>query len=104
MVYLRRHAHHPEMDAPLEALEQRDMREADRCMRRSSADGWRAYLSAVRRSDTRAFFAYLARAEGRRQKGFVPADSRPMRDPRGGLVVSTLDKIALITKFSGERF
>ena len=104
LVYLRRHAHHPEMDSLLEALEQRNMGEADRLMRRISADGWREFLKSVHRSDTRAFFAYLARAEGRKKRGFVPADSRPLKDPRGGLAISVRDKIALITASFGERF
>ena len=46
-------------------------------------------MKSVRRSDTRAFFAYLTRAEGRKRRGCVPADSRPLKDPRGGLVIST---------------
>ena len=104
-VFLRRHARHPELDSLLGALEARDMTEADRLMRRMSADGWREYLKSVHRNDTRAFFAYLARAEGRKRKGFVPADSRPMRDPRNGsLVVTPLGKVALITSAFGERF
>ena len=102
--FLLMHVRHPEMDALLAAIERGDEERCERYMCRMGADGWRSYLKSVNKSDTRAFFAYLARSEGRKQQGFVPADSAPMRSENGELVLTGPEKVGLLTRALRRRF
>ena len=52
--------------------------EVDTLVARISAYGWKQYLATVRRSDAKSFYAYLAKAAGRKIRGFAPADSVPL--------------------------
>ena len=92
------------MTTLLTALERNDKEKCDRIIYRISADGWREYLRSVNKNDTRAFFAYLAKAEGRKQQGFVPADASPMIDERGNMVLTPHEKVELISRTFSRRF
>ena len=64
----------------LESIASREAEEIDRLVNQISADEWHGYLSTVTRSNTRSFYAHLARMEGRRRWGFTPADTLPLTD------------------------
>ena len=66
------------MEAPQTALQQRDAPEADRLFNRMGMDGWKDFLATVSRPHERAFYAYLASAEGRGPRGSVQQDSAPL--------------------------
>ena len=102
--FLLANIQHPEMPALLTALEEKNTQESDKRMNRIGADGWRKYLQSIRKDDTRAFFAYLAKAEGRKQQGFVPADASPMLDEHGRIVLTPKEKVALITRTFRSKF
>ena len=102
--FLLANLQHPEMPELLTALEEKNARESERRMNRIGADGWKKYLQSVRKDDTRAFFAYLAKAEGRKQQGFVPTDASPMLDEEGKLVLTPQERVALITRTFRKRF
>ena len=95
---------HPEMAKLLTAMEEGNALESDKYIRRIGADGWRKYLQSIKRHDARALFAYLAKSEGRKQKGFVPADASPMIDQQGCLIVSPKERVQLITRTFRKRF
>ena len=89
---------HPDMENLPLALETRNTAHSGRYMRRISADGWKSYLWTVNENDARAFFAYLARAEGWGKWGFAPADTSPMLHEDGGLMITEAEKLRLITQ------
>ena len=65
--FMARHAQHPDIDRLKQALQEGHRETADAFIGRMGADGWRAFLSPVGRTDTRATFRHLAKAEGHRQ-------------------------------------
>ena len=75
------------------AIELGDDYHAEKLMRRISSDRWRAFLRGVDKRDTRAFFAYLARKEGRKTWGSAPAHLSPLVDAEGRTVVSHRGKV-----------
>ena len=101
---LQRNIRHPEMEYLLAAIEQGDDYHVKKLMRRISADGWKNFLRNVNRRDTRAFFAYLAKMEGRKECGFVPADTTPLLDDKGCEVVANRDKVSLLTETFRRKF
>ena len=78
--FLRRNEQHPLAADFRKAMERDDRLEAEKLMDKISEDGWRKYLGTVRRSNTRSFYAYLARSDGRRRWGLTPAESAPFID------------------------
>ena len=58
----------------------------------------------VHKNDMRALFNYLAKAEGRKKVGFVPADATPMINNEGHLVLSIGERVQLITDTFYKRF
>ena len=85
------------METLLGALETGDVPKSDKYISRISADRWREYLQRVKRYDARALFGYLAKAEGRKPWKFVPADSTPLVDEQGRLVLTPIGKARIIT-------
>ena len=73
-------------------------------MRRLSSDGWRKFLTNFDKRDTRSFFAYLAKSEGRKTWGFVPADASPLLDEHQNEVASHSGKLNLITATFRRKF
>ena len=65
--FLRHHTGHKDLPALITALEERDEETTDALLNRICSDGWCAYLRTVTRSNTQSFFAYLAKAEGRKR-------------------------------------
>ena len=102
--FIMSHLEHPDMDGLLEALEHQDTDRSERLIRRMSSDGWKLYLKKTNKNDTKALFAYLARSEGRKKWGFVPADSTPLIDTDGSLAINPQDKVRLVTKTFRARF
>ena len=102
--FLMSNVRHPEMDTLLGAWERGDGSKSDKYISRISADGWRDYLDRVKKHDTRALFGYLARAEGRKPCGFIPADSSPLVDEQGRLTLTPLGKARIITQVFCRRF
>ena len=94
------------LDTPglLTGLEEKDTGESDRKINRIGADRWQRYLQAVRKDDTRAFFAYLAKAEGRKRQGFVSTDASRMLDEKGQLVLTPHGRMLLIMRTFHKRF
>ena len=87
-ISLRRNIRHPEMEYSLTAIEHCDDYHVEQYMRRISSGGWRRFLSNIDKRGARAFFAYLAKSEGRKVWGFVHADTSPLLDEQIGEIVS----------------
>ena len=102
--FLLANLQHPDMPLLLAALEEKNAPETDKWMSRIGADGWKKYLQSVRKDDTRSFFSYLAKSEGRKQQGFVPADASPMLNEAGKLILTPREKVILITKTFHKKF
>ena len=62
--FLTRHVGYPDMDGLLAALENNLPHVVERLTNRISADGWRAFLATVGRSNARALYEYLAQDTG----------------------------------------
>ena len=69
-----------------------------------ASDNWRNYLTNTNKADTKAIFGFLARAEGRKQKGFSRIDMHPMTNTEGVRVNSPQEKVALLTQAFKVRF
>ena len=91
--FLMANLHRPETDHLLESLEQHDRGRPDRYMRHISSDGWWLYLKDTNKNDTRSLSGYLARFEGRKRRGFVPADSTSVRGAAGNLVLAPVTEV-----------
>ena len=73
-----------------------------RLLNKISADGWRALARRVARSKTRAFFAYVAKTEGRKKKGFTPDGAAPLLEG-DELITSNRGKCeALAREYAGR--
>ena len=88
----------------LTAIEQQNDETVDTLICAIQRDGRRTYLKKVRRNDMRSFFSYLAKSEGRKKVGIVPADATPLIDECGRPVVAIVEKTRLITQAFYERF
>ena len=76
--FLHSHKKHPDIPQLLRALRTGESEEANKLMNRMCKDGWKEFLRTARRPNTRPFFDYLAKAEGRKRWGVVPTDSAPL--------------------------
>ena len=78
LAFMRIRANQPMIGALEAAVARGGAHNGERLFTRMRMDGWRSFSAAVSRSNSKAFYTYLARAEGRRQWGLVPADSAPL--------------------------
>ena len=95
--FLLAHKEHRDMEKLIVALEAGGNAKADAVMGVMCSDDWSAYLKKVSLNDTRSIFAFLARAEGRKQSGFAPEDSGPLINERGEYVLSQKEEAGLLT-------
>ena len=102
--FLRTNIDHPEIPYLLTALKWGDQLHIDKAMRSINASNWKSYLASINRADTRGIFAYLARSEGRKQKGLTKQDLYPMNHPDGRKITDPLEKVNLITEAFKCRF
>ena len=102
--FLRSNIEHPDMPYLLTALKWGDQLHIDKAMRSINAANWKSYLASANKADTRGIFAYLARSEGRKQKGLTKYDLYPMHHPDGYKVTDPRAKAHLITEAFRKRF
>ena len=76
--FLKKHSDHPLSEELQASLDPGDEYYSERLLNQIGADGWKSFLGAVTRSNTRSLYAYSARADGRRKWGSIPADSAPV--------------------------
>ena len=76
--FLKKHETHPDAKDLGKAVAQKDTKTIEKLLDKIGVDGWRQFLATVKRSNTRAFYAYLANADGRKSWGFAPAESAPI--------------------------
>ena len=100
--FLQAHKKRPDSPLLLQAFRDGDAEEANKLMNRMCKDGWKSFLRTVRRSNTRPFFDYLAKAEGRKRWGAVPTDSVPLFH-KGEVIVSNKAKCALLAEAFGRK-
>ena len=85
-LFLKSNGDHPQIEELKTAIENKNGRDIELLINRIGADGWKAFLRSIKKNDTEAFFAYLARIEGRKKSGFTSGDFHPMLDEKGKLV------------------
>ena len=84
------------------AIKRGDAPKAERMLSRIKAGGWRSFPATGTRSNARASYAYLAKAEGRKQWGSAPTDSTPL--PSDGVaIIDSSERCASIAKASYKR-
>ena len=76
--HLLAHAGCPKINVLLFSRERHRGERSECIVRQMCADGWRAHLRGVPRTDTRSLVACLAKSEGRKARSFVPSDSSPL--------------------------
>ena len=101
--FLRHHAGRKDIPALLAALEEGNETKIDTLLNHICSDGWHAYLRTVSRSNTQSFFAYLAKAEGRKRWGYTPRDSTPLFH-NGAYVLSNREKCTIIAEAFRDKF
>ena len=77
--FLKANARHPNIALLKEVVAAGDRANTHKQVSQISADNWRLFLEKVNRSNTRAIYAYLAKAEGRKYKGTTPEDLTPIK-------------------------
>ena len=76
--FAHKNSAHPEIEKLQDTLAEGDQQLIGELIKKISADRWRTFLKSARRSSARAFYAYLARAEGRKKKGYIPEMAAPI--------------------------
>ena len=87
-LYCRKHINHPDLPMLIKAEQDGDAEAMGKYVREINRDGWREHLATVHVTDTKAFFAYLAKADGRRSFTRRMQCADPLLDESG--VVRTL--------------
>ena len=77
-LFLESHSAHPQINELKAALKNKNKLDIDKLLNKIGADGWKEFLSKTTRSNTSAFFTYLAKADGRKTWGITPSDSSPL--------------------------
>ena len=75
--FIKKHESHQRVAELRGAVDQNDGEIVDKLLDIKRVDGRRQLLATVKRSDARAFYAYLANADGRKRWGITPAESAP---------------------------
>ena len=76
--FIKKHQSRPQITALQTAIATDDGEAIRQLTQMIGQEGWRQFLNTVRRSNTRAFYAYLANADGRRKWGLTPAETAPI--------------------------
>ena len=75
------------------APEQQTEDRTEVCICTIRRDGWMPYLEKAHKYDMRTLFAYLAKTEGRKRWGPIPADATPLVGNCGRPVIAMVDKL-----------
>ena len=89
--FLRTNSEHPYIVHLQTAIESDTSGDIHKWMSQISADNWHDFLGGVKRSDTRAIYAFLAKMEGRRQMNIQQGDLAPLIR-RGQLITGDRSK------------
>ena len=102
-IFCKRQRPHPEYPLLMKAVMDKDRPLANEIMSHMARDGWRSYLSAVRPSDTSAFFLYPARTEGRKPRRTSYPCRAPLLDAQGRRHFAGQAKCNVLADFFAER-
>ena len=82
-VYSRKHNDHPDLSLLIQAERVGDIPGIEKLAQEISRDGWREHLENIHVTDTKTFFAYLARADGRKSLTKTSQRMDPLLDREG---------------------
>ena len=94
-----KHKSHPDMPQLVSATADRDTEVMDALTRKISRDHWKEFLSKTKISEIIEVFTYLAKAEGRKSKGFRFSCAAPLHTPEGGKSITTRDKCNVLADY-----
>ena len=77
-LFISRNRMHPLIEELSKAEQRNNMKNRERLFNKTASDGWGTFLRTVSRSNTKAFYAYLAETEGRKRWVAVPTESVPI--------------------------